>query len=59
MNLHELKIWIDGFKSALKDQGPSKEQWQAVVEKIGKAHDASTKTDSPQTGFLLSENKKK
>ncbi len=44
MNLHELKIWIDGFQSALKDGQPSKEQWKAVIDKIQSATDASTKS---------------
>lgn len=43
MNLHELKIWIDGFQTALKDGQPTKEQWNLVVAQIMKSDDASTK----------------
>lgn len=52
MNLHELKIWIDGFSHALKDQAPNKEQWQSVQDKINKAQDASTKNEATKSGFL-------
>ena len=43
MNLHELKIWCDGFQAALKDSQPNKEQWMAVLEKIMASEDTSTK----------------
>ena len=43
MNLHELKIWMDGFQAALqKDAAPNKEQWVIMIEKIQTAVDAST-----------------
>jgi hypothetical protein len=42
MTLHELKIWIDGFQAALKDQAPNKDQWATVVAKIMESADAST-----------------
>lgn len=55
MNLHELKIWIDGFQSALKDSQPSKDQWLSVVEKIMQSNDASTQGN---TKNILMETKK-
>jgi hypothetical protein len=46
MDLHELKIWISGFSSALdKMTGKNplnNDQWQYVLEKIMAAEDAST-----------------
>ena len=57
MNLHELKIWIDGFCHVLKDQAPNKKQWQYVRDKINKAQDASTKNEATKTGFLTERKK--
>ena len=58
MTLHELKIWVDGFSSALKDQAPNKDQWKAVLDKIAAAHDASTKGKSEITTLPLKAAKK-
>ena len=41
MDLHELKIWIDGFSKALPDN-LNKQQWQTVLKMIASAEDAST-----------------
>tara|TARA_R110000822_G_scaffold33780_2_gene96056 strand:- start:391 stop:603 length:213 start_codon:yes stop_codon:yes gene_type:complete len=45
MDLHELKIWVDGFVGALGNTAPDKTQWELLLRHINESRDQSTLDD--------------